>query len=54
MVAARVRSQLEKTTYQYIVMVTDIEDDQAKEIRSFISENKLTYALYRSPTTKRY
>lgn len=50
----RVRSQLEKTTYQYIVMVTDIEDDQAKEIRSFISENKLTYALYLSPTTKRY
>lgn len=50
----RVRSQLEKTTYQYIVMDTDIEDDQAKEIRSFISENKLSYALYLSPTTKRY
>lgn len=49
-----VRSRLEKTSYQYIVMVTDIEDTKAKEIRSFISENKLTYALYLSPTSKRY
>ena len=49
-----VRSRLEKTTSQYIVMVREITDEDAKEIREFIREHKLTSALYLSPTTKRY
>lgn len=50
----RVRSSLEKTSYQYIVMVYELSDEQAKEVRQFISDHRLTSALYLSPTSKRY
>ena len=50
----RVRSSLEKTNSQHIVMVGEISDEQAKEVREFIREHKLTSALYLTPTSKRF
>ena len=46
--------RLERTYSQYEVLKTNIEKEQAEQLRAFITENKLSHFLYLTPTTKRY
>ena len=46
--------RLERTYSQYEVLKTNIENEQAEQLRAFITENKLSHFLYLTPTTKRY
>jgi len=46
--------RMERTNSQYEVLKKNIEGEQAEELQTFISENKLGYSLIMTPTTKRY
>ena len=50
----KLESRMEKTNSQYEVLATQIEEQDAKAIRAFIEENKTSYYLYLTPSTKRY
>lgn len=46
--------RMAKTNSAYEVLKKNIEEEDADEVRAFISENKLGLGLYLTPTTKRY
>ncbi len=46
--------RMAKTSSAYEIVAKNLEEEQAEELRTFISENKLGLGLYLSPTTKRY
>lgn len=46
--------RMTRTYSQYEVLKKNIETEQADELQAFITEQKLGYSLYLSPTTKRY
>ncbi len=50
----RLMTRLEKTKSQYEVLVTDLEDEDAALVRTFISQNTLSPGLYLVPSSKRY
>lgn len=50
----RLMTRLEKTNSAYEVVLTNIEDEQAALIRTFISEYSLSPELYLTPDSKRY
>ena len=43
-----------KENSQYEVLLTELEEEEAQAIRTFIEENKTGYYLYLTPSTKRY
>ena len=49
-----VSKRMEYTWSQYEVLKRNIEGEQAEELQTFISENRLGYSLILTPTTKRY
>jgi len=49
-----IMKRLEKTNSAYEVLASELNDDQATLVRTFISENKLAAQLYLTPTAKRY
>ena len=46
--------RMQKVNSQYEVLATQIEEADAKAIRTFIEEHKTSYYLYLTPDTKRY
>ena len=46
--------RMTRTYSQYEVLKKNIEGEQADRLQEFVTEEKLGYALYLSPTTKRY
>lgn len=46
--------RMQKVHSQYEVLATQIEEADAKAIRTFIEEHKTSYYLYLTPDTKRY
>lgn len=52
--ADQLRARLQKTNSAYEIVRKNIEEDQANELRTFISENHLSSALYLVPDSKRY
>lgn len=46
--------RMQKVNSQYEVLATQIEEAEAKAIRTFIEEHKTSYYLYLTPDTKRY
>ena len=50
----KLEARMEKTYSQYEVLKTEIEEEQADEIREFLSEMKTSNYLYLTPDTKRY
>ena len=46
--------RMTRTYSQYEVLKKNIEGEQADQLQEFITEEKLGYSLYLSPTTKRY
>jgi len=49
-----VSKRMERTNSQYEILQKNVEGEQAEELQTFISENKLGYSLIMTPTTKRY
>ena len=47
-------ARMERENSQYEVLLTDLEEEEAQAIRTFIEENKTGYYLYLTPSTKRY
>ena len=46
--------RMERVDSQYEVLLTDLEEEEAQAIRTFIEENNTGYYLYLTPSTKRY
>lgn len=46
--------RMQKVNSQYEVLATQIEEADAKAVRTFIEEHKTSYYLYLTPDTKRY
>lgn len=51
---AKLAARLEKTNSKYEVIKTQIEEEEADKLQTFITENGTAYYLYLSPDTKRY
>ena len=49
-----IMTRLEKTKSAYEVLITDLEEEEAAMVRTFISENRLSPDLYLTPDSKRY
>lgn len=50
----RLWSRIEYTASAYEILAYELEEEEANLIREFASENKLSYMLYLTPTSKRY
>ena len=50
----KLASRMERVNSQYEVLMTQIEEEDAQEIREFIQEHKTSYYLYLTPSSKRY
>lgn len=51
---ADLERRMAKENSQYEVLLTELEEEEAQAIRTFIEENKTGYYLYLTPSTKRY
>ncbi len=50
----RLWSRIEFTASAYEILAYEMEEEEANLVRQFASENKLSYMLYLTPTSKRY
>ena len=50
---ADLERRMAKENSQYEVLLTELEEEEAQAIRTFIEENKTGYYLYLTPSTKR-
>ena len=51
---ADLERRMAKENSQYEVLLTELEEEEAQAIRTFIEENDTGYYLYLTPSTKRY
>ena len=51
---ADLERRMAKENSQYEVLLTELEEEEAQAIRTFIEENNTGYYLYLTPSTKRY